>query len=283
MPNLMKVEDVMIRDVAYATLPGSRDEVLEILKEKHISGVPVVKNAGLAGIVTRTDLLKNPEEEQLAILMTRDPITITPYESMVEASRIILKHLVRRLPVVEDNTLVGMITLADIVGTIAGFNIIEPISNLMNGQTIVIWDETPVSVVGMIMEMAEVKAAPVVNLSREVQGVICDKDLINMSVIEDYTERSDLSAGSDEDEWTWESMRDTLSLYYSVSRIKLPDSPVKDAIKLKGEPVTIVPSTTVSDAARKMKRNDIDQMPVLSANNKLKGMLFDFDLLKALV
>jgi CBS domain-containing protein len=283
MPNLLKVKDVMIRDVAYATLPGSRDEILEILKEKHVSGVPVVKGGELVGIVTRTDLLKNPEEEQLAILMTRDPISITPCESMVEASRIILKHLVRRLPVVEDNTLVGMITIADIVGTIAGFNIIEPVSSLMNGRTIVIWDETPVSIVGMIMEMAEVKAAPVVNLSREVQGVICDKDLISMSVIEDYTEHSDLSAGADEDEWTWESMRDTLSLYYSVSRIKLPDSPVKDAITLKGETVTIVPSTTVSDAARKMKRNDIDQIPVLFANNKLKGMLFDFDLLKALV
>jgi CBS domain-containing protein len=283
MPQYTKVEEMMVRNVAYATLPGSRDEVLEILKNKHISGVPVVKNNGLVGIVTRTDLLKNTEEEQLAILMTRDPITISPEQSMVEASRIILNTGVRRLPVVIDNTLVGIITLTDIIGAIANFNIMQPIQELMNGKTIVIWDATPVSMVGMIMEMAEVKAAPVVNLAKEIQGVICDKDLINMSIIEDYTEHSDMSAGSDEDEWTWESMRDTMSLYYSVSRIRLPDSPVSEAIKLKGNPVTIVPSTTVSDAARKMKRNNINQISVLSANNKLKGMIYDFDLLKALV
>ena len=283
MPQYTKVEEMMVRNVAYATLPGSRDEVLEILKNKHISGVPVVKNNGLVGIVTRTDLLKNTEEEQLAILMTRDPITISPEQSMVEASRIILNTGVRRLPVVIDNTLVGIITLTDIIGAIANFNIMQPIHELMNGKTVIIWDATPVSMVGMIMEMAEVKAAPVVNLAKEVQGVICDKDLINMSVIEDYTEHSDMSAGSDEDEWTWESMRDTMSLYYSVSRIRLPDSPVSEAIKLKGNPVTIVPSTTVSDAARKMKRNNINQISVLSANNKLKGMIYDFDLLKALV
>lgn len=283
MPQYTKVEEMMVRNVAYATLPGSRDEVLEILKNKHISGVPVVKNNGLVGIVTRTDLLKNTEEEQLAILMTRDPITISPEQSMVEASRIILNTGVRRLPVVIDNTLVGIITLTDIIGAIANFNIMQPIQELMNGKTVVIWDATPVSMVGMIMEMAEVKAAPVVNLAKEVQGVICDKDLINMSVIEDYTEHSDMSAGSDEDEWTWESMRDTMSLYYSVSRIRLPDSPVLEAIKLKGNPVTIVSSTTVSDAARKMKRNNINQISVLSANNKLKGMIYDFDLLKALV
>jgi CBS domain-containing protein len=283
MPQYTKVEEMMVRNVAYATLPGSRDEVLEILKNKHISGVPVVKNNDLVGIVTRTDLLKNTEEEQLAILMTRDPITISPEQSMVEASRIILNTGVRRLPVVIDNTLVGIITLTDIIGAVANFNIMQPIQELMNGKTVVIWDATPVSMVGMIMEMAEVKAAPVLNLAKEVQGVICDKDLINMSVIEDYTEHSDMSAGSDEDEWTWESMRDTMSLYYSVSRIRLPDSPVSEAIKLKGNPVTIVPSTTVSDAARKMKRNNINQISVLSANNKLKGMIYDFDLLKALV
>lgn len=283
MPSYTLVEDLMVRDVAYATLPGSRDEILDILKSKHVSGIPVVKNGELVGIVTRTDLLKHPEEEQLAILMTRDPVTISPDESIVEAARVILEHGIRRLPVVENHTLVGLITLADIVGAIASFNISEPIGDLINDKTIVIWDETPVSVVGMIMEMAEVKAAPVVNMTRRVLGVISDKDLINMSIIEDSVEHSDMSAGSDDDEWTWESMRDTMSLYYSVSRIKLPDTPVKEAVRLKGEPVIIVPSTSASDSARKMKRNNIDQMPVLSPNNKLIGMLHDFDLLKALV
>ncbi len=283
MPNFTTVDDIMIRDVAFATLPGSRDEVLEILKKKHVSGVPVVKNGDLVGIVTRTDLLKHPEEEQLAILMRRDPITITAEESIVEASRIIIESGVRRLPVVEGNTLVGLITIADIIGAIASFNIPDPIGDFINGQIIVIWDNTPISVVGMMMEMAEVKAAPVVNKSREILGVICDKDLINMSIIEDSVEHSDMSAGSDDDAWTWESMRDTMSLYYSVSRIKLPDCSVKDAVKLKSEPISAVPSTSISDAARKMKRNNIDQMPVITANNKLKGMVHDFDLLKALL
>jgi CBS domain-containing protein len=283
MPNFTTVADIMVRDVAFATLPGSRDEVLDILKKKHVSGVPVVKNDELVGIVTRTNLLKNPEEEQLAILMKRDPITITAEESIVEASKIITESGIRRLPVVEGNTLVGLITIADIIGAIAGFDISNPIGDFINGQTIVIWDNTPISVVGMIMEMAEVKAAPVVNNSREVLGVVCDKDLINISIIEDSVEHSDMSAGSDDDAWTWESMRDTMSLYYSVSRIKLPDCSVKDAVKLKSEPISVVPSTSVSDAARKMKRNNIDQMPVISANNKLKGMVHDFDLLKALI
>jgi CBS domain-containing protein len=72
----IKVSDIMIRDVACATLPGSRDEVLEILKAKRVSGVTVLKDGKLVGIVSRSNLLQNPEEEQLALLMTRDPVIL---------------------------------------------------------------------------------------------------------------------------------------------------------------------------------------------------------------
>lgn len=49
MPKNIFIEDIMVRDVACATLPGSRDEVLKILKNKHISGVPVLKDSKVVG------------------------------------------------------------------------------------------------------------------------------------------------------------------------------------------------------------------------------------------
>lgn len=274
------VEEIMVRDVAYAALPGSRDEVLEILKTKHVSGVPVVRDGDLVGIVTRTDLLKNPEEEQTALLMTRDPITIELYESIVEASRLILDHSVRRLPVVRDRALVGLVTIADIVGAIARLNITDSISNYIGNNVVAVWSETPLSVVRDIMELADVKAVPVLGMNRELLGVVSDKDLIAASLIEDRVEKSDMSAASDDDAWTWESMRDTMSLYYSVSRIMLPNFPVREAIL--GESVTAVLSSQVSDCARKMRRNKLDQIPVI-LNRTLIGLLRDRDLLKALI
>lgn len=282
-PESITVEELMVRDVAHAELPGSRDEVLEILKTKHISGVPIVKNGELLGIVTRTDLLKNPEEEQIAILMTRNPITITPEKSIVEAARIILENNIRRLPVVEDHSLLGLVTIADIVGAIAKLNINTPISDYLGNNVVSVWSETPLSVVGAIMELADVKAVPILDSNFTLVGVASDKHLISASIIEDKTEMSDMSAGSDDDAWTWESMRDTMSLYYSVSKIRLPGSPVRDIIKLTGEPETAVLSSQVSDCARKMKRNRIDQLPVITNTRKLLGLLRDKDLLKAIV
>jgi len=282
-PQSITVDEVMVRDVARAELPGSRDEVLEILKSKHISGVPIVKGGELVGIITRSDLLKHPEEEQIAMLMTRNPITITPEKSIVDAARIIIENKIRRLPVVEDGSLAGLITIADIVGAIGRLNITSPISDHIGNNVVSVWSETPLSVVGAIMELADVKAVPILDSTLTLVGVAADKDLISASIIEDKTEMSNMSAGSDDDAWTWESMRDTMSLYYSVSKIQLPDSPVKEIIKLTGEPETALLSSQVSECARKMRRKRIDQLPVITSTKKLLGLVRDKDLLKAII
>ena len=282
-PESIKVDDVMVREVAFAELPGSRDEVLEILKSKHISGVPIVKNGELLGIVTRTDLLKNPEEEQIALIMTRNPVTISSDKSIAEAARLILENNIRRLPVVDDHTLIGLVTIADIVGGIGKLNITSPISDHISDNVVSVWSETPISVVGAIMELADVKAVPILDSNLALVGVATDKDLISASMIEDRTEMSNMSAGSDDDAWTWESLRDTMSLYYSVSKIKLPMSPVKGIVKLTGEPDTAVLSSQVSDCARKMRRNRIDQLPVITSTRNLLGLIRDKDLLEAIV
>jgi CBS domain-containing protein len=281
-PESITVDEVMVREVASAALPGSRDEVLQILKTKHISGVPIVKDGEVVGIVTRTDLLKHPEEEQIAMLMTRNPVTISPDKSIVDAARVILEKKIRRLPVVDDHSLMGIITIADIIGAIARLNITSPISEYLSDNVVSVWSDTPIVVVGSIMELADVKAVPILDSNLDLLGVVSDKDLISASAIEDRTEMSSMSAGSDDDAWTWESLRDTMNLYYSVSQIKLPGSSVKGIVKLKGEPDTAVLSSQVSDCARKMKRNRIDQLPVISSERKLLGLLRDKDLLRAI-
>lgn len=281
MPKNIFIEDIMVRDVACATLPGSRDEVLKILKNKHISGVPVLKDSKVVGIVTRTNLLQNPEEEQLALLMTRDPITIPPGSDLQTAARLLLKHGIRRLPVVDDGKLVGLITVADLVGAIADMNIDIPIKDYVEKEVVAIYSETPLPVVARIMELAAVKAVPVLDANLELVGIISDRDIIAASIIEDSVEMSDMSSGLDDDAWTWESMRDTMSIYYSVSRIKVPNLIGRD-VMIK-EPITATYISSVSDCARKMKRNRIDQIPIINSNRKLQGLLRDHDLLKPLI
>jgi len=82
MKGKLKVRDVMTTDIIVAEVPGNREDVLRMFGKYEISGMPVVK-AGtrkLAGIITRNDLFKNSDEEQLAMIMNDNPITISPDE-----------------------------------------------------------------------------------------------------------------------------------------------------------------------------------------------------------
>ncbi|MHC1585011.1 MAG: CBS domain-containing protein [Candidatus Syntropharchaeia archaeon] len=276
----IKVSEVMTQDVIYAKVPGSRDDVLKILKEKRVSGVPVVKDGKVVGIVTREDLLRNPEEEQIALLMTRNPITIAADATIVDAAESMLTYGIRRLPVVVDGELVGIITVADIVRVIGDFDIRDPIKPYLEKGVVCVWDETPLPVVGRIMELADAKAVPVLDRNEKLVGIVTDRDLINAAVIEESVVKSDMSSGSDEDEWTWEGMRDTLGIYYGVSKIKLPDTQVKNV--MVKEIVSCSYYSGVSECARKMVKNRFDQLPVVSSSGKLTGLLRDRDLLKAI-
>ena len=281
MKQVLTVDDIMIKSVKSIEIPGSRDEVLDLMQKERISAVPVVKEGTLLGIVTRIDLLRHPTEEQIALLMTRDPVTITPDAPISEAARILIMTGLRRLPVVVKNKLVGIVTVADIVGAIGQMEITNPIKTYVKNNIVAVWEETPVNVVSEIIRLSRHDALPVLNGKSELTGIITITDLINMSRIEDSVEKSDMSSASDEDKWTWESMRDTMSLYYGVSRIKLPDVPVK-GVMVK-DVVTAFHKTPISDCARKMRRNRIEQVPVITADNKLDGLLLDRDLLNVLV
>ena len=274
------VRDIMVTDVAYVTVPGTREDVLELFKEKFVSGVPVVKDGKVVGVVTRQDLLRKPNEEQVALLMTRDPVVITPETSLAEAAKVILSRGIRRLPVVEGHKLIGLVTVADFIREIAAWDDKTPVAGFIRDKTLALWDEMPLNVAGRIMELAKVKAVPVLNAELDIVGLITDQDLISAAMIEDRVDRSDLSLGSDESEWSLDGMRDTMTLYYSVSRIRLPKKLVKEV--MVQDVVTATRNYGVSACAKMMTEGRFDQLPVISARGKLIGMLLDRDLLHIL-
>lgn len=277
----MKVEDVMTRDVVFVEVPGSRDTALKIMKDKGITSLPVVKNHKLVGIVTRGDIFRNPEEDQIALLMTRQPVFVSPNATINEAARILAENIIRRMPVVDDSELVGFITVTDIVSAIADMDIETPVDDYIIREIVAVWEMTPVNVVGEIMKLANADASPVLDSANRVVGIATESALLKASKIEDTIERADLSAGSDEDAWTWEAVRDTMSLYYGVSRVELPSVPVKDIMMAEYE--SIYHKTGISECARQMQRFDVELLPVVTADEKLEGIIKDSDLVKVLL
>ena len=276
----MIVKDYMTSDVVTVEIPGNRDDVLKILKRTGISGVPVLKDADLVGIITRKDLLRKAEETQLGLLMTPNPVTIGPDSTVREAASMMVRHSVRRLPVIDDGSLVGLLSVADLIAALAQMKIKDEIKDLYTSQTFAIWEETPLPLVGRIMEISGFDAIPILDAESTLQGIISERDLIRNSSIEDMVEVSDFSNGTDDDEWTWESIRDMHTISYGISKIQLPDRPVKTA--MVRNVISVPMNAEVSECALKMKRARVDQLPVVNGDKKLVAMLFDRDLIRAL-
>ena len=275
-----QVRNFMTPDVVSVEIPGNRDDVLKILKRTGISGVPVLKEGKLVGIITRKDMLRKAEETQLGLLMTRNPTTIGPDASLADAATLIIEKKVRRLPVVEDKVLVGILSVADLITAIAQLKFKGEIKDTFTSTTFALWEETPLTLVGRVMEISGVDAIPILDNEGVLSGIISERDLIKNSSIEDSVETSDFSNGTDDDEWTWESIRDLHTLSFGVSKVKLPARPVKTAMVTN---VVSVPlNSEVSECALKMKRARVDQLPVVNSDKQLVGMLYDRELIRCL-
>ncbi len=276
----MKVKDIMSKDVIVAEVPGSREHVIELMDKHGKMGLPVVKKGTktLVGMVTKSDLLSKADEQQLAMLMTRDPITVNPDDDVKEAALKIINHGVRRLPVVENDELVGIITVSDIItSAIRKLDPEEGISDLFEKNVFVLWEKTPVSLCLYILRFAGLNAAPVINDSGQLVGFISTSDFIKM--IDLSTEAlSNYATVAPETSWSW----DKTDVYYITKKIiTLPDKLLEEVMVKNVVTVTIF--TSLVDVIKKMRKYDVDQIPVLDAGDNLVGLISDLKILRHIV
>ncbi len=280
----MLVKECMQSDVVYVSVPGTREDVLQIMAEQQINGLPVVKkgNKKLVGIVTRSDLLQKADENQLALLMVRDPDTVTPRTHAKTAAKMMLEKGYRRLPVVDNDELVGLISIPDILGALLeGDEKYKSMSikDFVSRQIVSVWDQTPLPLSYLIMEMANKNALVVVNNAGGISGLISVSDYIRLSEVEIEDNISTTYSGTDKKvDWGWTS-KDFLVVTKRL--LKLPNVPIKEI--MTESIISVSEVSTVSECVRVLRKNDIDQAPVLSATGNLIGMIEDRTLLKLAV
>lgn len=116
-----KYESGVIKDPITISPNSSVREVLELTEKKHISGLPVIDNGNLVGIVTKRDLRfeTNLDQPVSSIMTTKENlVTVKEGVSKEDVLSLLHKHRIERLLVVDDNDqLSGMITVKDIMKT----------------------------------------------------------------------------------------------------------------------------------------------------------------------
>ena len=115
----MKAEDVMTPRVITVTENQTKQQVARLLSHHRISGLPVVNSENVVvGVVTEYDLI-GKEGQKVGEIMTRGVISVTPDTDLEEVSHLLVHERIRRLPVLDQGRLVGIISRADLVREIA--------------------------------------------------------------------------------------------------------------------------------------------------------------------
>ena len=276
----MLVKEVMMKDTVYAVIPGRRKEALEIMQEKDIFNLPVLKKGTkeMVGTVSLNDLLNNPEEDQLALIVNRNPVTVSPDDDIKKACEIFVREKIRNIPVVNNNGLTGILSVNDIVKKgVFRLDIREPCKKYMKTKISAVWENTPLNVVLKIMSYSKSLSVIVLNDSGEICGMVDREDIIKAGEVVSEVKKKDM-ATSEEDEWDWETKS---TLYIGMRTLKLPRKPVKEY--MTKDVVSVTSDDTITECAKKMRKYNIEQLPVTEDTNRPVGIIRDYDILKALI
>ena len=115
------VRDSMTPIVRTAQMTQSLIEAAALMRDDDVGSIPVVDNGQLVGIVTDRDIVVRAIAEHRDLTRTtvdeiasHDPVTVGPDQDLNEALELMATYQVRRLPVIEDGRLVGMLAQADL-------------------------------------------------------------------------------------------------------------------------------------------------------------------------
>ena len=116
------IREIMTANPSTVEPDQSVVEAAKIMKQEDAGVVPVTENGRLTGMVTDRDIAirvvaegKDPQSTVVREVASKNLVTIDPQQDLDEALRLMAKHQVRRLPVVEeDGRLVGVVAQADV-------------------------------------------------------------------------------------------------------------------------------------------------------------------------
>ena len=115
------VRDAMTENPRSIAASASVVEAARLMREEHIGSLPITDDEKLVGMITDRDITTrvvaeaaDPKTTSVEDVYSRDLISVEPDQDLDEALQLMARHQVRRLPVVENNRLVGIVAQADV-------------------------------------------------------------------------------------------------------------------------------------------------------------------------
>jgi len=192
----LHISSVMVKDVFTVPQTMQLEEVARLMLENGIGSVPVMDDDKMVGIVSKADfvtLATGIAFDKIAVkeIMSKGSITVSSTERLVHARRVMLESHVGRLPVVDEEKLVGMITSKDLMRAFIDFRKKVPekyqksqikevlVEDIMSTNPTVVSKEMSITEVSEIIMETGFNGLPVVE-DGDVIGIITQTDILKL-------------------------------------------------------------------------------------------------------
>jgi CBS domain-containing protein len=131
------VKDIMTKNVTTIAVDKTVFEAAELMNSKAIGCLIIVEGEAPVGMVTERDIVRRivakklPYETRVSEIMTTKLVTVDPDMSLKDAARLMSTNKIRRLPVVKQNKLVGIVVASDFVRNLGKKTVTEEILDAM--------------------------------------------------------------------------------------------------------------------------------------------------------
>ena len=186
--NWLNVGDVMSKEVATISPEEIVISAAKIMSDNKISFLVVMESGNVEGIITETDVLRrvgNKSKDfyrtKLGRIMSSPVESVTSDLSVIDASKIMgVKHI-KRLPIMDEGKLVGIVTQTDLVRALTSYGLWRDISEIMSRNIAGIQMDASVAEAAEIMTSRKISCIMVMD-GDDVAGVLTEKDLLGRVV-----------------------------------------------------------------------------------------------------
>lgn len=179
-----KISSIMVRDVIYCDIEETIGFVLQKFKLSRRGSFPVVKDGGLVGMISERDFVKFFSEvrfgKTVEEIMTKKPFFLTSSVSIFDSLKAIVNTKYRRLPIMEKNKVVGIVTAIDILKyiSIEGVSLSRPVESIMVKDVVTIQKEEDISEAIRLMKKRDIGGIIVVDKTYKLEGIITERDIL---------------------------------------------------------------------------------------------------------
>jgi len=184
----LRVGDIMSTEVVTAALDDTISSAVTRMAEHYVSCLIVVDQGRVAGILTEKDMLKGVgggdaafDELRVSQRMSSPVKLVSPEASIIEAGRMMETHRIRRLPVVQDGQLVGIVTQTDITRGLISLTPLRCVADIMTRRVTAVAADATIAEAARIMSSCNISCL-IVMIRGEVAGILSEKDVLRRVV-----------------------------------------------------------------------------------------------------